>query len=88
MKSICLFELSKFNLGINNAVSANCGIADGETKLPKSRVSNPIDNSELRYEIFSSVGMNAFNPCMASRGHSINFILSFISGNKEMKLYY
>ena len=44
-----------------------------ETKLPKSSVSKPTSNNLLRYAILVSVGMNSFKPCIASRGHSINF---------------
>jgi hypothetical protein len=49
-------------------------MALGETKLPKSIVSNPISNNELMYSIFFSVGIKLFQPCIASRGHSMILI--------------
>ena len=50
----------------------------GETKLPKSNVSNPTRNKDCIYCTFFSVGINILMPCMASRGHSIIFT-GFIS---------
>src|SRR5271154_2787180 len=52
-------------------VSAICGITFAETKLPKSIVSNPTCNNALMYSIFLVVGIKFFQPCIASRGHSI-----------------
>ena len=49
------------------------GMALGETKLPKSIVSKPTFSNELMYSIFFAVGIMVFQPCMASRGHSMNF---------------
>src|SRR5262249_10854675 len=62
------------NFSTTCAVSLICGIALGDTKLPKSMVSNPTFKSRLMYWILTSVGMNASRPCIASRGHSIIFI--------------
>ena len=69
-----LCVLDKSNLDKTAAVSRICGIAFGETKLPKSMVSKPTFSKELIYNAFFSVVIKCdFIPCIASRGHSIIF---------------
>jgi hypothetical protein len=68
-----------------SAVSCICGMALGETKLPKSIVSNPTRNSDCIYATFLSVGIKGLIPCMASRGHSI-ILIAFMNAkyNKQI----
>ena len=66
------------NLESTSAVSTIWGIAFGETKLPKSIVSNPHRNKDCMYCTFLSVGIKSLMPCMASLGHSIIFTFSVI----------
>src|SRR5262249_8153744 len=54
------------------SLSANCGIALGETKLTASMCLNPASIRARRYRVFSSVGICRLRPCHASRGHSIS----------------
>ena len=42
-----LFVVDRSSFDKTSVVSRNCGIAFGETKLPKSIVSNPTFNNEL-----------------------------------------
>src|ERR1700712_1955099 len=70
MASSLVCDPSGSNCAITDAVSASCGMALAETKLPKSIVSKPTLSNAFRYSIFFSVGINAAQPCIASRGHS------------------
>src|SRR5215472_13326813 len=54
------------------SLSANCGMALGETKLTASMCLNPASIRARRYRVFSSVGICRLRPCHASRGHSIS----------------
>src|SRR6202042_1475716 len=61
---------TSLNFCITASLSAICGTCLGETKLTASICSNPSAISRLRYCTFPSVGITAFKPCHASRGHS------------------
>src|ERR1700712_1188517 len=76
MASNLLLVDERSNCFNTEAVSCICGIAFGETKLPKSMVSKPMFNRELMYFAFISVGMSSLMPCIASLGHSMIFIRS------------